>query len=473
MHTACAAGALRRLPRLAAAAVRATPIGRRVCVPFRPPVAAYASAPAPTTVLSRWSSSQGDLSDILQLPSESDQSSKDVLFPGATSGSRYTEKLEFLCPHPPISTYRVLDLDGKVIVPSEDPKIDKDEMIKMYECMVTLNALDVVLYEAQRQGRISFYITNHGEEATHLGASAALRMDDVIFGQYREAGILLYRGFTLSQFADQCVGNMRDLGKGRQMPIHYGSRALNFQTISSPLGTQIPQAAGAAYALAQEGKDACVACFFGDGAASEGDFHAALNLAATLSAPVIFFCRNNGYAISTPAKQQYKGDGIASRGHGYGIDAIRVDGNDVLAVYNVMKAARKVAITEKRPILIEAMTYRVSHHSTSDDSSAYRPRSEVADWTRRDSPLTRFRKYLEAGGHWSEDSERDLRTKARRAVLDALGSAERAPLPPIDDLFTDVYDELTPELRRQRDEMRELVNRFPDRFDVAKHAPTQ
>ena len=164
--------------------------------------------------------------------------------------------------------------------------------------MLTLNQMDMILYEAQRQGRISFYMTNYGEEATHLGSAAALTLEDVIFGQYREAGVLLYRGFTIDQFMNQCYSNELDLGKGRQMPVHYGSRELNFQTISSPLGTQLPQAAGAAYALKRSGKKACVVCYFGDGAASEGDFHAALNMAATTDSPVIFFW----YANSIPIK---------------------------------------------------------------------------------------------------------------------------------------------------------------------------
>jgi 2-oxoisovalerate dehydrogenase E1 component alpha subunit len=169
---------------------------------------------------------------------------------------------------------------------------------------------------------------------------------------------------------------------------------LNFQTISSPLGTQLPQAVGAAYALKRSDRKACVICYFGDGAASEGDFHAALkynnsvqlndfSMAATTESPVIFFCRNNGYAISTPTKEQYRGDGIgmlisilpwskASRGHGYGMSTIRIDGNDTLAVYNATKEARRICIEENKPVLIEALTYRVGHHSTSDDSSAYR-----------------------------------------------------------------------------------------------------
>jgi 2-oxoisovalerate dehydrogenase E1 component alpha subunit len=229
--------------------------------------------------------------------------------------------------------------------------------------------MDRVLYESQRQGRISFYMTNYGEEGTHFGSAAALDDRDLVFGQYREAGVLMWRGFSLNEFMNQCYGNIEDPAKGRQMPVHYGSKKLNFVTISSPLATQMPQAVGAAYAFKREHKIAgqsesvehqqrVVICYFGEGAASEGDAHAALNFSATLDVPIIFFCRNNGYAISTPTSEQYRGDGIASRASGYGIAAIRVDGNDILAVYNATKEARRIAVEESRPVLIEAMTYR-------------------------------------------------------------------------------------------------------------------
>ncbi|KAI9342059.1 thiamine diphosphate-binding protein [Zopfochytrium polystomum] len=404
-------------------------------------------------------------------PAPSATLQRQVSFPGATSGSFYTESMEFARNYPTIPTYRVLDLEGNVIKPSEDPKLTKETCVKMYNCMITLNVMDLILYEAQRQGRISFYMTNYGEEATHMGTAAALTMDDVLFGQYREAGVLLYRGFTLDQFMNQCYSNDHDLGKGRQMPVHYGSRALNFQTISSPLATQIPQAAGAAYALKREKKQAVAACFFGEGAASEGDFHAALNIAATVEAPVLFFCRNNGYAISTPAKEQYRGDGIASRGHGYGMDTIRVDGNDVLAVYNATKAAREIAVKESRPVLIEALTYRISHHSTSDDSSAYRPKKEVADWMKHDSPMARFRKYIEAQGWWSDEQEQTERKNARKAVLAAFAAAEKRPKPSVSELFTDVYDKLPWHLEEQKKELDVLLQRYPDHYDTSAHAP--
>lgn len=176
---------------------------------------------------------------------------------------------------------------------------------RAYRQMVRLREMDTILHNAQRQGRISFYMTCTGEEAIHMGAAEALNNGDHMFCQYREQGLLMWRGFTLEQFTDQCFSNDRDLGKGRQMPVHYGSRALNYHTVSSPLGTQLPQAVGAAYRLKLMGKPNVAIAFFGDGCASTTDFHAALNFAATLSAPTLFFCRNNGYAISTSVKDQY------------------------------------------------------------------------------------------------------------------------------------------------------------------------
>ena len=312
-----------------------------------------------------------------------------------------------------------------------------------------------------------------GEEGIAVGSASALLPTDVIFAQYRETGVFQQRGFPLSSFMNQLFANRLDNGKGRNMPVHYGAGDLNIHTISSPLATQIPHAAGAAYALKLQSLQnpnltpRVVACYFGEGAASEGDFHAALNIAATRSCPVVFICRNNGYAISTPTLEQYRGDGIASRGVGYGIDTIRVDGNDIFAVREVTAKAREMALEGGgKPVLVEAMSYRVSHHSTSDDSFAYRARVEVEDWKRRDNPITRLRKWMENKKIWDEEKEKEARSSIRKEVLKAFAEAEKEKKPPLKEMFNDVYEELTEEQKAQMEELREIVDRYPEEYDV-------
>lgn len=245
-------------------------------------------------------------------------------------------------------------------------------------------------------------------------------------------------------------------------------------TISSTLATQIPHAAGAAYAVKMRGLQdptlpkRVVACYFGEGAASEGDFHAALNIASTRHCPVIYICRNNGFAISTPTLEQYSGDGIASRGVGYGIDTIRVDGNDIFAVRQATLKAREMALEDGgKPILIEAMSYRVSHHSTSDDSFAYRAKVEVEQWKRRDNPITRLRKWLEGQGLWNDQMEQEERSKLRKEVLKEFSAAENEKQPPLVSMWTDMYEELTDEAKTQIKELRDIIERYPDEYDLS------
>jgi 2-oxoisovalerate dehydrogenase E1 component alpha subunit len=352
-------------------------------------------------------------------PSRSFSGSSEISkFLGAQS--EYSTELKLITPGKPIPVFRRTNQKGEIIDPTYKVTIPDDQLVQMYTTMITLNTLDNVFYDAQRQGRISFYMTNYGEEACHIGTAAAIDPEDIIFGQYREAGVLLWRGFSLQMMAHQCFSTAFDLGKGRQMPVHYGSKKINFQTISSPLGTQLPQAAGSAYALKREGKGKVAVCYFGEGAASEGDFHPALNFAATLKCPVIFVCRNNGYAISTPVKDQYAGDGIAARAAGYGMNCIRVDGNDLFAVNDAMKFARKYTVEHNKPVLLEAMTYRAGHHSTSDDSTRYRSVEEIQQWQTEDNPIIRLRNYVQARGLWDDVKEAEVRQSARKEVLQYL-----------------------------------------------------
>jgi len=391
------------------------------------------------------------------------------LFPG--SRSEFTEKLEFLVPdsYEGIPVYRVMDRRGNIINEGEDPKLGKDKIVQMYKTMTLLNTMDKILYESQRQGRISFYMTNYGEEGVQIASVAALDDKDLIYAQYRETGVLMWRGFTLDQFMNQCYGNLEDEGKGRQMPVHYGSTEKRFVTISSPLATQLPQAAGSAYAFKRAQNGLCVVCYFGDGAASEGDAHAAFNFAATLECPVIFVCRNNGYAISTPTHDQYRGDGIASRGPGYGMNTIRVDGNDTFAVYNAMRAARDIAVNQNKPVLLEAMTYRIGHHSTSDDSSAYRSVDEVSYWDKEDHPISRLRGYMNNNRWWSDAEEKAWMKESRKEVLTAFAKAEKKAKPNPELMFSDVYEEMPKHLQEQLEEMKNHVRKHKEHYPISNY----
>ncbi|GAB4844112.1 hypothetical protein Ancab_037419 [Ancistrocladus abbreviatus] len=310
-------------------------------------------------------------------------------FPGGKV--TFTSEMSFSdsgsCPEKRITCYRVLDQNGQLISRNHCDQVCEELAVKMYNGMVTLQIMDSVLYESQRQGRISFYVTSYGEEAVNIASAAVLKEKDAVFAQYRDPGVLLWRGFTLQGFTNQCFRNKADYGKGRQMPIHYGSRKHNYFTISSPIATQLPQAVGAAYSLKIDNKDACAVAYMGDGCTSEGDFHASLNFAAVLDVPLVFICRNNGWAISTPTTEQFRSDGVVVKGPAYGIRSIRVDGNDALAIYNVVQVAREMAVCERRPILIEALTYRLGHHSTSDDSTKYRPLDEIEHWKMARNPI--------------------------------------------------------------------------------------
>jgi len=362
-----------------------------------------------------------------------------------------------------IPELRILHQDGTTYPDADLPDIDQVLATKIYQTLAFHRVLDERMVASQRQGRLSFYMTALGEEATSVGGAAALQPQDMIMMQYREQGALMFRGFSLKNFMNQLFSNADDLGKGRQMPIHYGSKELNCMTVSSTLATQIPQATGYAYGQKLQGLDAVTICYFGEGAASEGDFHAGLNMAAVQEAPVIFFCRNNGYAISTPSDEQFKGNGIASRGVGYGIKTIRIDGNDILAVLKATQIARAYAVKESKPVLIEAMSYRLGAHSTSDDPSGYRTKEEEAKWQSHD-PILRMKNWMFKQKWWDEAQETALFEKYREEVLAAVKVAEVIDKPHIDTMITDVYDVPSAQLQAQLDEVKAHVNKYPEAY---------
>lgn len=362
-----------------------------------------------------------------------------------------------------IPMLQILQADGQPHDAAELPDIDQETAIKAYKTMQFVRVLDERMVAAQRQGRISFYLASTGEEAACVGSAAALKPQDMIMSQYREQGALAYRGYTTEQFMNQMFSNEKEPNKGRQMPIHYGAKELNFMTISSPLGTQIPQAAGYAYGQKMAGQDAVTICYFGEGAASEGDFHAGLNMAAVLNCPTIFFCRNNGYAISTPAEEQFAGDGIASRGLGYGVKTIRVDGNDLLAVYMATEKARQLAVEEQCPVLIEAMSYRLAAHSTSDDPTGYRSREEEEKWRQRD-PVKRMATWLISKGWLDEKEDQQYVEKMRQEVLQELKRVEQVPICHIDEIVEDVYDTPPWHLQEQLKDLKQHIAKYPEAY---------
>jgi len=337
--------------------------------------------------------------------------------------------------------------------------------------MMRTQEFDKIFLDAQRQGRVPFYLTSRGEEAAAVGSAAALHPTDWMLPQYREMGALFWRGFSFEEVANQLVANSKDTAHGRQLGMHLGSRAKHVITISSPLGTQCPQAAGVAFAMKQMARPQVAVAYFGEGCASEGDIPSALNIAAVHGCPTIFFCRNNGYAISTHADEQYVGDGIAPRGLAYGMPTIRVDGNDILAVAAATHEARRIGLELGRPTMIEAMTYRIGAHSTSDDDSKYRKPnapvegwdSERAFWEAR-SPVVRYGRYLHSRGWFNGQMEYTVRSTARRHAIDALNAAHGVAAPDLRHLFTDVYDELPWVLQEQQRALKEVIHAHRDSY---------
>jgi 2-oxoisovalerate dehydrogenase E1 component alpha subunit len=334
---------------------------------------------------------------------------------------------------------RVMRDDGTVD-PAHDPGITDAELVSLYTAMVRVRILDDRLVSLQRQGRIGFHIGSIGEEASILGSTFAMRKSDWIFPCYREFGAALWRGLSLQRYIDNMFGNANDTVKGRQMPDHYTSREAHFGSISSPVGTQITHAVGFAWAAKLRREDAVAIVYFGDGATSSNDFHNGMNFAGVFKIPTIFFCRNNGWAISVPTERQTASASFAEKGVAYGVPSLRCDGNDLLAVISATREALARAVRGEGPTLIEAITYRLSGHSTSDDPKAYRPEGEVEEWRRRD-PIARLRRMLNARGLFSDADQARTEAAMQDEIKQAIAGAEKVPMPSIQSMFEDVYAE--------------------------------
>ncbi len=363
--------------------------------------------------------------------------------------------------------YRVLDAEGRRLQPAPPAQVELETALALalWRHMLRLRTIDERMLAMQRQGRIGFYGATTGQEAGVFGAAAALQLRDWVHPALREGGMALWRGFSLRTWLANCFGNVEDsCTKGRQMPCHYGSRALTHVTLSSVMTTQFPQAVGTAFAMAARCTDAedtagdrpvCFAAI-GDGATSEGDFHVAMNMAGVLrprgkGLPLVLFCANNQWAISTPYERQTAAPTLAHRAIGYGLGAARVDGNDALAVFQVVAEAARRARAGEAPVFIEAMTYRVGAHTTSDDPSRYRDERVTEAWRTLD-PIARLQRYLLGCDALDQAAVDSYARACDEEVRSTLASVEALPPVALHTLFDDVYAELPPHLLLQRQE---------------------
>lgn len=314
----------------------------------------------------------------------------------------------------------------------------------LYELMVVTRELDIELVNLQRQGQLALFASCRGQEAAQVGATACLRKTDWLFPQYRELGAFITRGIPPWHVAAAWRGTWNG-------GLDFTAKCC--APISVPIGTQALHAVGAAMAAQRLGEDSITVAYIGDGATSEGDVHEALNFAAVFTAPCVFYVQNNQWAISVPLRRQTAAPSIAHKAIGYGMPGIRVDGNDPLACYAVMAEAAERARAGHGPTLIEAITYRLGPHTTSDDPTRYRPEQEVQHWAALD-PIPRYRTYLGNAGVWSERLEERVTSRAKRLRDELRDATVDAPEIDLDTVFTSVFSEITPELQAQQQLLR-------------------
>lgn len=355
---------------------------------------------------------------------------------------------------PDIALLRILRDDGTTD-PATDPKISSDVLLRAYREMRRLRLLDAKMILLQRQGRVGFYGAAQGQEAVPIATGLVLEPDDWVFPALREQSVMLARGFPLDVFVAQIFGNSGDVQKGRQMPSHQSGRAVNQVSWSSCIGPQIPHAVGVAWAMKLKKKKSVAIGFCGDGATSQGDFHVAMNFAGVFQVPCVIVCQNNGWSISVPTSRQTASRTIAVKGRAYGVPSVRVDGNDVLAMHRVMSEAVAHAKNGDGPTFVEAVTYRMGAHSTSDDPTRYRSNEEVESWAKKD-PLDRLRRHLVHLKLADDARDAALDAELTAEIAAAVTKVEALPPPPRASLFDDVYAEMPWHLREQAAQLEKL-----------------
>ena len=344
---------------------------------------------------------------------------------------------------------QVMDDDGNVVNEEMLPDLSDEKLVELYRHMLTARIYDERALNMQRQGRLAgTYAPHSGQEGSLLGSAFALEKEDWLFPSYREQAAQVLRG---QRWADMLRywGGIEDGGVPPE--------GVNNFLVSIPIATQALHAVGTAWAAKIKGDDIATIVYFGDGGTSEGDFHEAMNFAGVFQTPTVFFCQNNQYAISVPRNRQTRSETIAQKAIAYGFKGYQVDGNDALAVYRVTRDALERARNGEGPTLIEAVTYRMGHHTTADDWTRYRSEEEVEAWKKKD-PVTRMRKYLEAKGLWDDDQEEGAREQAKQEITEAIEEFESTPEREVEEIFKYTYAEIPPHLQEQMEELREELN---------------
>jgi pyruvate dehydrogenase E1 component alpha subunit/2-oxoisovalerate dehydrogenase E1 component alpha subunit len=358
---------------------------------------------------------------------------------------------------PTLGLFSVLREDGSTD-PAQDPLLAPELLRAMFRQMLRIRRIDERMLGKQRQGKVGFYGTITGQEATPIATAFALREGDWVFPALRESSIMLCRGFSLVTWLAQVYGNAADVQKGRQMPSHQAGRAVNQVGWSSCIGPQVPQAVGAAMAekrlAKKEGRAPNVMiAFLGDGATSQPDFHAAMTFAAIEKPPVVIVCQNNHWSISVPTHKQTASKTLAVKAHAYGIAGARVDGNDVIAVHRIVGEAVDRARRGEGPTFVECLTYRMGPHSSSDDPTRYRSQDEVEAWGKRD-PLARFERHLRRAGLLDDAQLAALEAELHEEFERAVAEVESHGPPSRGSLFEDTYGgALPPHLAEQQAEL--------------------
>lgn len=322
------------------------------------------------------------------------------------------------------------------------PPLCEADFKRFFKAIVLGRTFNQRALSLQREGRIGTYASIWGQEASEIGSAFAFSNEDWLFPTFRESGVLVAKGYPMWMLYRYWAGDER----GMQCPPE-----LNIFPMSVPVGTQIPHAMGAAWAMRLKGHKKVAAVYFGDGGSSKGDFHEGLNFAGVFNAPCVFICQNNQWAISVPRSRQTKAKTIAQRGNAYGMEGIQVDGNDIVAVYKVVKDAVDKARSGGGPSLVECYTYRLDDHTTADDASRYRTDEEVEAWKARE-PLIRLRLFMEKKGWWTKEYEEAVTKKAQETVDSEIKKAEGYTPPDPADIIKYTYKELTP---RQKKELKE------------------